>query len=207
PGLGGPEKLEDGPGRPRPESQPGHPRSGQGRGNHLRRQRLAPPRPRPRGHPPAPHRPPAGRIRRPRLRPVGFIRREGRVRPPVPGTRRRRPARPRPRIGRGCLPGPLPVQGRRRMGRRPRTGPGRRQAGRKTSETPWEILERAMTDGDAAALELWHEYEQATRGCRALVWSPGLRATLGAGQEITDEEAATDEPDEVVTEVLVPGEV
>lgn len=79
--------------------------------------------------------------------------------------------------------------------------------GRKTSETPWEILERAMTDGDAAALELWHEYEQATRGCRALVWSPGLRATLGAGQEITDEEAATDEPDEVVTEVLVPGEV
>lgn len=79
--------------------------------------------------------------------------------------------------------------------------------GRKSSETPWEILERAMIDGDAAALDLWHEYEQATRGTRALVWSPGLRKELGAGVEVTDEEAATEDVDQVVCEVLVPGEL
>lgn len=78
--------------------------------------------------------------------------------------------------------------------------------GRQGSENPWEILERAMTDGDAEALDLWHEYEQATRGTRALVWSPGLRATLGATQEVTDEEAATEEPDEVTAEVMIPAQ-
>lgn len=78
--------------------------------------------------------------------------------------------------------------------------------GRAGSENPWEILERVMTDGDAEALGLWHEYEQATKGTRALVWSPGLRALLAAGEETSDEEAATEEPDEVTLEVLVPAE-
>lgn len=79
--------------------------------------------------------------------------------------------------------------------------------GRNGSENPWEILERAMSDGDADALALWWEYEQATKGTRALVWSPGLRAELGAGLEVSDEEAASEDLDEAVVEVLVPAQL
>ena len=71
-----------------------------------------------------------------------------------------------------------------------------------------------MTDGDVQALELWHEYEQATKGTRSLVWSPGLRLGLIARCNLTlstdekdDEEAATEEPDEVTLEVLVPADL
>jgi len=79
--------------------------------------------------------------------------------------------------------------------------------GRKTSRTPWELLELAEGDGDADALALWHEYEHATRGVRALVWSPGLRGKLGAAtEELSDQEAATEEADEVSALLLVPAE-
>lgn len=86
--------------------------------------------------------------------------------------------------------------------------------GRAGSENPWEILERAMTDGDVDALDLWHEYEQATRGTRALVWSPGLRTGLIKAYNLTlssdekkDEEAATEDIDQVVVEMLVPADL
>lgn len=34
------------------------------------------------------------------------------------------------------------------------------------------------------------EYYKATKGCRALIWSRGLRDMAGLGQELTDEELA-----------------
>jgi hypothetical protein len=79
--------------------------------------------------------------------------------------------------------------------------------GRAGSVSPWELLDRAMEDGDAAALELWHEYEQAMKGARAIVWSPGLHAVLEV-EEISDVEAAVEPIEgEVVDQVLIPARV
>lgn len=61
------------------------------------------------------------------------------------------------------------------------------------SRTPWEILDSARITGDMDDLDLWHEYEEGTRGKRALTWSRGLRDTLGIGAEATDEEIADSE--------------
>jgi hypothetical protein len=73
------------------------------------------------------------------------------------------------------------------------------------SRTPFELLSayrqlRALDAQTAVALgldvdkrlarlrELWHEYEQATRGRRAIEWSRHLRDALGMGEEATDEQ-------------------
>lgn len=58
--------------------------------------------------------------------------------------------------------------------------------------TPWVLLDRAM-GGDRRALRLWHEYEQTMKGRRLLGWSRGLRAEMGAGEELTDEEIVEEE--------------
>jgi hypothetical protein len=90
--------------------------------------------------------------------------------------------------------------------------------GRAKSLGPWELLDHALEDGDAQALDLWHEYEQATKGRAAVKWSPGLRAELSLGAELSDEEAAVEEmegdPDYVVwlsatqwNEIVFTGEV
>ena len=58
--------------------------------------------------------------------------------------------------------------------------------------TPWEIG-RAVMLGDADALDLWHEWETASKGKRALTYSRGLRAAAGLDAEATDEEIAAAE--------------
>lgn len=58
---------------------------------------------------------------------------------------------------------------------------------------PFELLARYAETGDIAARRLWLEYEAATRGKRALVWSRGLRDRLGVGVEASDEELAASE--------------
>lgn len=66
--------------------------------------------------------------------------------------------------------------------------------GRKSSRTPLQILADFGTDGLAADLDLWHEYERATAGKSALRWSRGLRALLlPEVDEMTDEEIASEE--------------
>ena len=67
------------------------------------------------------------------------------------------------------------------------------------SRTPWQILAAVVEDGDADDLELWWEYEAATKGMRALTWSRGLKAAYGIGEK-SDEEIA--EEDEGGTDVL-----
>ena len=61
------------------------------------------------------------------------------------------------------------------------------KSGRKGSRTPWEILDSARLNGDADDLELWHEYEAATSGKRALVWSRGLKKMLSIGEKDDDD--------------------
>jgi len=55
--------------------------------------------------------------------------------------------------------------------------------------TPWILLAGAQS-GDADALDLWHEYELASKGKRALTYSRGLRRRFGLDVEATDEEIA-----------------
>ncbi len=57
----------------------------------------------------------------------------------------------------------------------------------------WALLDAVMDEGDADALDLWHEWERASKGRRQLTWSQGFRASLGLAAESTDEEIAGEE--------------
>ena len=63
--------------------------------------------------------------------------------------------------------------------------------------TPFQLLDRAVL-GLADDVELWHEWESASKGRRQMEWSRGrrdLRAWAGLGDEETDEEIAGAELD------------
>ena len=60
--------------------------------------------------------------------------------------------------------------------------------------SPFELLAAAV-DGDQASERLWLQYEAATKGRVFMRWTPGLRDELGVGAEVSDEEAATAEPE------------
>lgn len=67
--------------------------------------------------------------------------------------------------------------------------------GRQASRMPFEVAEGAAA-GLADDVPLWHEYEYAAYGIRAMYWSNGLRKLLGALVELddrTDEEIAAEE--------------
>lgn len=66
--------------------------------------------------------------------------------------------------------------------------------------TPWDLLRTVMDTGEKRYAQLWQEYEEATFGRRALVWSPGLRSRLlGTEDAPTDVELAAHEGDDVET--------
>jgi hypothetical protein len=54
--------------------------------------------------------------------------------------------------------------------------------------SPWQVLESFAETGDADDLALWHEYEQAMKGATAVKLGRGLRAAVGLGAEMSDEE-------------------
>lgn len=57
----------------------------------------------------------------------------------------------------------------------------------------WDLL-TDVADGDADALDLWHEWERASKGRKQLMWSQGLRRDLlGGVVERQDEEIAADD--------------
>lgn len=60
------------------------------------------------------------------------------------------------------------------------------------------ILREFVATGEKRMQQLWMEFEAATFGKRAIVWSPGLRARLlGSEDEISDEDAAAVEGSDV----------
>lgn len=65
--------------------------------------------------------------------------------------------------------------------------------GRKASRTPFEILDDFRWTGDCADVDLWHEYETATKGRQCITWSKALRQILRAAEEQSDEEVAAAE--------------
>lgn len=68
------------------------------------------------------------------------------------------------------------------------------KGGRRSSRVPFEILADFGSDGRADDLDLWQEFQLATKGRSAIRWSKGLRALLlPDDEELTDEEIAAAE--------------
>jgi hypothetical protein len=64
---------------------------------------------------------------------------------------------------------------------------------RSGNRTPFRILSDVAAFGLADDVDLWHEWERASKGRRQMTWSRGLRALLALGAEATDEELAEEE--------------
>lgn len=64
--------------------------------------------------------------------------------------------------------------------------------GRKGSRSPWQVLEDFGQSGDLDDWDIWEQYEVASKGKRALVWSNGLKKMFGVGEK-GDEEIADEE--------------
>lgn len=71
------------------------------------------------------------------------------------------------------------------------------QKGKQGGRTPFELLRSVVEDGLADDLDLWNEYEKASKGRRALTWSRGLKKLCGA-EEVSDLDEWT-EPEVHVT--------
>ena len=78
------------------------------------------------------------------------------------------------------------------------------KAARHRSRTPFQILDDFRVNGDKSQLALWLEYEQATKGLRAITSSRGLPEILGVPEQTDDELAAENRDGEAVA--LVPVE-
>ena len=59
---------------------------------------------------------------------------------------------------------------------------------RRENRTPFQLIQTFQQTGDLDDLDLWHEWEQASRGRKQLTWSQGLRDLAGLGKEQEDEE-------------------
>jgi len=79
---------------------------------------------------------------------------------------------------------------------------GRFKQGRKGGRTPFEILADGLDTGNADDLELWLEWEAASKGRRQLLWSRGLKKRVGI-DELDDEEIAA-QKDEGETLLVLP---
>ena len=72
------------------------------------------------------------------------------------------------------------------------TGSLTKKGRRKESRTPWQVLEDFGRTGDMDDLDVWHEFETASKGKRALVWSPGLKDLIKV-EDVKDETIAENE--------------
>lgn len=72
---------------------------------------------------------------------------------------------------------------------------GAMKDGRRGNRAPFAILRSFVETGDLDALDLWREWERASKGRRQLTWSRGLRDLLVLGSEASDEELAAAELD------------
>jgi hypothetical protein len=81
---------------------------------------------------------------------------------------------------------------------------GDMKVGRHKGRTPGEILARAIV-GDEAELELWAEYEAATKGHRMLTWGGDIRDRLADLMELDDrdDQAVVADEDAAAKEVIV----
>lgn len=66
------------------------------------------------------------------------------------------------------------------------TLPGR-AAGRLSTAPVLSLLDGARLDGDAEALDRWHEWERGSKGRRQIGWGGDLRKLYGQADELSDE--------------------
>lgn len=57
---------------------------------------------------------------------------------------------------------------------------------------PWRLLDLVLEDGDAGALDLWHEWERGSKGRRQISYSVGIRDRLGVGAVKSDDDVAAE---------------
>ncbi|MGI8761756.1 MAG: protein rep [Jatrophihabitantaceae bacterium] len=72
---------------------------------------------------------------------------------------------------------------------------GASKTARRANRTPMAILRDFAETGDVADLDLWREWERASKGRRQMTWSRGLRDQLLSGGEHDDAEVAADSDD------------
>lgn len=79
---------------------------------------------------------------------------------------------------------------------------------KRKGQAPLDLLREFVRTGEVAPARLWQEYERATFGRRAIVWSKGLRALLlGSEEECSDVDAAAAEGEGLsVLRALVPAD-
>ena len=71
--------------------------------------------------------------------------------------------------------------------------PGRAAHGLRTRPV-WSLLDDLVANGDAEALERWHEWERDSKGRRQVGWSTGLRAKFAPVlDEFTDDQVVSTE--------------
>jgi hypothetical protein len=66
------------------------------------------------------------------------------------------------------------------------------KVGRNGNRAPFDVLADFVNDGQSEDLAIWSEWEDASKGRRALTWSRGLRRQLLSRRERSDEEIAAD---------------
>lgn len=66
------------------------------------------------------------------------------------------------------------------------------KVGRNGNRAPFDVLADLVREGLAPDLAIWSEWEEASKGRRALTWSKGIRQQLLTAKERTDEEIAAD---------------
>lgn len=65
--------------------------------------------------------------------------------------------------------------------------------GRHSTRPPWALLDDVEQQGEAASLDLWHEWERGSKNRKQMTWSQGLRQRLGLLAEQSDEDVAAEE--------------
>jgi hypothetical protein len=71
------------------------------------------------------------------------------------------------------------------------------------NRTPFQVLSDLLDYGEERDLAIWHEWERASKGRRALTWPVGLRTALGLDQEEASDEELADEGDASAAEAIV----
>lgn len=85
------------------------------------------------------------------------------------------------------------VQGPRSIGQELTNSQSKTARGAHKTRPVWSFLDDVLDQGDADALDRWHEWQAGSKGRRQLTWSKGLREMLGLRFEKSDEDIAAEE--------------